>query len=159
MVTMPRQNEVQLHFGTGLGAVQMTVEKRAIPPFALFFFLSFFTFSEVIDGHVWPHYTMRSWPGRPAASVRGWWKCKWGSNWNRWSLRSMVGRWLGGINSLRSEGENDGSANSPPAFSHINSSRKVSPTKPTHLLKERFHCFGQNNATIPHFQTPWIWAI
>ena len=159
MVTMPRQNEVQLHFGTGLGAVQMTVEKRAIPPFALFFFLSFFTFSEVIDGHVWPHYTMRSWPGRPAASVRGWCKCKWGSNWNRWSLRSMVGRWLGGINSLRSEGENDGSANSPPAFSHINSSRKVSPTKPTHLLKERVHCFGQNNATIPHFQTPWIWAI
>ena len=40
----------------------------------------------------------------------------------------MVGRWLGGINSLRSGGENDGSANSPPAFSHINSSRKVSPT-------------------------------
>ena len=67
MVTMPRQNEVQLHFGTGLGAVQMTVEKRAIP----LFFLLFFTFSEVFDGHVWPHYTMRSWPGRPAASVRG----------------------------------------------------------------------------------------
>ena len=102
----------------------------------------------------WPHYTMRSWPGRPAASVRGRWKCKWCSNWNRWSLRSMVGRWLGGINSLRSGGENDGSANSPPAFSHINSSSKVSP-----FLLQNQPTFCQNNATIPHFQTPWIWAI
>lgn len=146
-------------FWNGTGSSPDDSGKEGNTSICSFFLLLFFTFSEVIDGHVWPHYTMRSWPGRPAASVRGRWKCKWGSNWNRWSLRSMVGRWLGGINSLRTGGENDGSANSPPAFSHINSSRKVSPTKPTHLLKERFHCFGQNNATIPHFQTPWIWAI
>ena len=119
MVTMPRQNEVYCPDDSG---------KEGNTSICSFFLLLFFTFSEVIDGHVWPHYTMRSWPGRPAASVRGRCKCKWCSNWNRWSLRSMVGRWLGGINSLRSGGENDGSANSPPAFSHINSSRKVSPT-------------------------------
>ena len=100
-----------------------------------------------VDGQ-W--FAMRSGPGIeevPEPASEGVTKCKWGSNWNRWSLRSMGGGGYTvhrGINSLLHQEENDGSANLP--LSH-----QLNPpvTLPPNLLTCQVTSFSPNTPNSP----------